>query len=87
MMFLYSEGNMFCKILTPSVSAQDPALEPARITEGILPLWMKRVSLCVSGGAWAKYSYVHPWGSFGEWWEHLERRYDNDNAKAKCVWA
>jgi hypothetical protein len=24
---------------------------------------------------------------FGEWWEHLERRYDNDNAKSKCYWA
>ena len=31
--------------LTPSVSAQDPASAPARITKGILPLRMKRGNL------------------------------------------
>ena len=78
---------MFCKTLPPSVSAQDPTLELARIIEGILPLWMNRGSLCVAGEAWAKHFYDHPWGLFGEWWECLEQRYDADNAKAKCFWA
>jgi len=35
----------------------------------------------------AKYHYEHPWGSFTEWLERLELRYDNDNAKSKQFWA
>ena len=62
-------------------------LEPARITEGILPLWMNRSSFYVAGGSWAKYSYEHPWGPIGEWWERREQRYDAGNAKAKRFWS
>ena len=64
----------------PSVSAQDPVLEPVWITEGTLPLWMRFGSFRVAGQAWAKYHYEHPWGSFVEW---LEQRYDRDNAESK----
>ena len=71
----------------PSVSAQDPVLEPAWITEGTLPLWMRFGSFHVAGQAWAKYHYDHPWGSFAEWLERLERKYDRDNAKSKQFWA
>ena len=71
----------------PSVSAQDPALEPTRITEGTLPLWMRFGYFHVAGQAWAKYHYEHPWGSFAEWLERLERKYDRDNAKSKQFWA
>ena len=58
-------------------------LEPARITEGTLPLRMRFGSFHVAGQAWAKYHYEHPWGSFAEWLERLERRYDRDNANSK----
>ena len=71
----------------PSVIAQDPALEPAWVTEGTLPLWMRFGSFHVAGQAWAKYHYEHPWGSFAEWLERLEQKYDRDNAKAKLFWA
>jgi len=71
----------------PSEIAQDPALEPAWVTEGTLPLWMCFGSFHVAGQAWAKYHYEHPWGSFAEWLERLEQKYDRDNAKAKLFWA
>ena len=77
------EEQCFCKKLMPSVSAQDPVLEPAWITEGTLPLWMRFGSFHVAGQAWAKYHYEHPWGSFAEWLECLERKYDRDNAESK----
>ena len=44
-------------------------------------------SFHVAGQAWAKYHYEHPWGSFAEWLERLEQKYDRDNAKAKLFWA
>ena len=59
-------------------------LEPAWVTEGTLPLWMRFGSFHVAGQAWAKYHCEHPWGSFAEW---LERRYDRDNAESKKFWA
>ena len=69
------------------MSAQDPVLEPAWVTEGTLPLWMRFGSFHVAGQAWAKYHYEHPWSSFAEWLECLERRYDRDNAESKKLWA
>ena len=44
-------------------------------------------SFHVAGQAWAKYHYEHTWGSFAEWLERLERRYDRDNAESKQFWA
>ena len=69
----FVRDKYFLKKLTPSVSAQDPALEPARITEGILPLWMNQGTFYVAGGLWVKYLFEHPWVTFEEWWEHRER--------------
>ena len=34
----FCKRQVFCKKLTPSVSAQEPALEPAQITEGIFAI-------------------------------------------------
>jgi len=48
---------------------------------------MRFGSFHVAGQAWAKYHYEHPWGSFAEWLERLEQKYDRDNAKAKLFWA
>ena len=62
-------------------------LEPAWITEGTVPLWMRFGSFHVAGQAWAKYHYEHPWGSFAEWLERMERRYDRDNMESKPFWA
>ena len=50
-------------------------------------MWMRFGSFHVAGQAWAKYHYEHPWGSFAEWLERLERRYDRDNAESKKFWA
>ena len=83
----FVRDKCFCKKLTPSVSAQDPVLEPARITEGILPLWMNRGTFYVFSGLWAKYSFEHPWVTIEDWWERRERNYEMGNAKAKCFCA
>jgi len=49
----------------PSVSAQDPVLEPARITKGIIiPLRMNRGDFFVSGASWVKFHALRPWASF-----------------------
>ena len=48
---------------------------------------MRFGSFHVASQAWAKYHYEHPWGSFAEWLERLEQKYDRDNAKAKLFWA
>ena len=82
-----NSGVLHTLQLTPSVFAQDPALEPARITEGILPLWMNRGTFYVAGGLWAKYAFEHPWGNFEEWWERRERNYKVGNVMAKRFWA
>ena len=58
------------------MSAQDRVLEPVRTTEGILSLWMNQGTFYVAGGSCAKYSFEHPWGTFGEWWERKEQKYE-----------
>ena len=50
--------------LTPSVSAQDPALAPTRITEGIVPWHLNHGNFYVSGLTWANIHAHHPWLSF-----------------------
>ena len=54
--------------LTPSVSAQDPALAPARIIEGIVPWRLNRGHFYVSGLTWEKARARRPWLSFDEFW-------------------
>ena len=46
--------------LTPSVLAQDPALAPAQVTEGVLPRQLKRGNFYVAGASWAKFHIRYP---------------------------
>ena len=46
--------------LTPSVPAQDPALAPAQVTEGVLPRQLKRGNFYVAGASWAKFYIRYP---------------------------
>ena len=50
--------------LTPSVPAQDPALAPAQVTEGVLPRLLKRGNFYVIGASWAKFHIRYPSVSF-----------------------
>ena len=50
--------------LIPSVSAQDPALAPAQITEGTIAWRLNRGIFYVSGLTWEKVRARHPWLSF-----------------------
>ena len=54
--------------LTPSMSAQDPALAPARIIEGIVPWHLNCGNFYVSGLIWEKARARHPWLSFDDFW-------------------
>ena len=67
----------------PSVTAQDPASEPARIAEGILPLRMKRGNFVISGAMWRKFNANRPWLTFAEFWLIKERAYNRRNAQLK----
>ena len=68
----------------PSVTAQDPASEPARIAEGILPLRMKRGNFVISGAMWRKFNVSRPWLTFAEFWLMKERAYNRRNEQSKC---
>ena len=78
--------NTFCK-LTPSVSAQDPALAPAQVTEGILTRVLKRGDYFVAGASWAKFHARQPWLSFEDFWADRKRIYEYRNADTKCFFA
>ena len=67
----------------PSVTAQDPASEPARIAEGILPLRMKRGNFVISGAMWRKFNANRPWLTFAEFWLIKERAYNRRNVQSK----
>ena len=69
--------------LTPSMSAQDPALAPAWIIEGIIPWHLNRGNFYVSGLTWEKFRARRPWLSFDEFWSDRERVYDYRNADTK----
>ena len=73
--------------LTPSVSAQDPALAPARITEGIVPWRLNRGNFYVSGLTWEKARARHPWLSFDYFWSDRERIYEYRNTDTKRFFA
>ena len=68
----------------PSVTAQDPASEPARTAEGILPLRMKRGNFVISGAMWHKFNANWPWLTFAEFWLLKQRAYKRRNAQSKC---
>ena len=73
--------------LTPSVPAQDPALAPAQVTEGVLPRQLKRGNFYVAGASWAKFHIRHPSVSFEEFWADWERVYDLRNTDTKHFFA
>ena len=68
----------------PSVTAEDPALKPARIAEGILPLRMKHGNFVISGAMWHKFNANRPWLTFAEFWLIKERAYNQRNEELKA---
>ena len=74
--------NIFWK-LTPSVSAQDPALASAQVTEGVLPRTLHRRSFYVFGASWAKFHARYPSVSFDEFWADRVRVCELWNADTK----
>ena len=66
-----------------SVTAQDPASEPARIAEGILSLRMRRGNFVISGAMWRKFNVNRPWLIFAEFWLIKEHAYKHRNAQSK----
>ena len=73
--------------LTPSVFAQEPALAPARITEGITPWRLNRGNFYVSGLTWKKIHARHPWLSFEDFWSERKCVYENRNTDTKRFFA
>ena len=71
----------------PSVSAQDPALAPAWITEGITPWCLNRGNFYVSGLTWAKIRARRPWLSFGDFWSKRKRVYESRNTDTERFFA
>jgi len=71
----------------PSVPAQDPAVEPAWITEGIEPLWMQRDDFYISRAMWSQFHLRFPWVSFDVFWNVKKRLYNyyNDDSN-KSFW-
>jgi len=67
----------------PLVSAQDPALAPVRITEGIIPLHMNCGNFYVGGLSWAKVHARRPCLSFEDFWSNKERISELRNANTK----
>ena len=70
----------------PSVPAQDPSVEPARITEGIQPLWMRRDDFYISRAMWSQFHSHFPWVRFEEFWNAKMRLYDYYNDDSKSFW-
>ena len=69
------------------MSAQDLALAPAQVTEGVLPRIMKRGNFYVSGASWAKFHARYPLVSFEEFWAGRVRVYELQNADTKRFFA
>jgi len=69
------------------VPAQDPALAPAQVTEGVLPRKLNRGDFYVTGASWAKFHIRYPSVSFEEFWADRVRVYDLQNADTKCFFA
>jgi hypothetical protein len=69
------------------VPAQDPALAPVQVTEGVLPRQLMRGNFYVAGVFWAKFHIRYPLVSFEEFWAYRERVYDLRNADTKRFFA
>ena len=65
------------------MSAQDPALAPVQITEGIVPWRLDHENFYVSGLTWEKARARCPWLSFDEFWSDRERVYEYRNTDTK----
>ena len=65
------------------MSAQDPTLAPAQVTEGILPRVLKQGNFYVAGVSWAKFHARYPSVSFDEFWADRVRVYELRNADMK----
>jgi hypothetical protein len=70
----------------PSVPAQDPAVEPAWITEGIDPLWMQHDDFYISRAMWSQFHLLFPWVSFDVFWNVKKRLYNYYNDDSKSFW-
>ncbi|PVH38786.1 hypothetical protein PAHAL_5G352600 [Panicum hallii] len=62
---------------------QDPAVEPAWVTEGILPITMKRDDFYMTGETWAKFHSAHPVITFDEFLTIMLRSYEKCSTTAK----
>ena len=69
------------------MSAQDPALAPARITEGIIPWHLNCGNFYVSGLTWEKIHARHPWISFEDFWLDRKCIYEYRNTDTKRFFA
>ena len=69
--------------LKPSVPAQDPALAPAQVTEGVLPRKLNQGDFYVAGASWAKFHIRYPSVSFEEFWADRVRVYELRNTDTK----
>ena len=69
------------------MSAQDPALAPAQVTEGVLPRILKRGNFYVAGASWAKFHARFSSISFEDFWADRVRVYELRNADTKCFFA
>jgi len=69
------------------VPAQDPALAPAQVTEGVLPRKLNRRDFYVTSASWAKFHIRYPSVSFEEFWADRVRVYDLRNADTKRFFA
>ena len=67
--------------------AQDLALAPAQVTEGVLPRQLKRGNFYVAGASWAKFHIRYPSVSFEEFWADRVRVYELRNADTKHFFA
>ena len=67
--------------------AQDPALIPAQVTEGVLPRKLNRGDFYVTDASWAKFHIRYPSVPFEEFWADRMRVYDLRNADRKRFFA
>ena len=69
------------------MSVEDPALAPARITEGIIPWRLNHGNFYVFGLTWEKIHARHPWISFEDFWLDRKHIYEYRNTDTKRFFA
>jgi hypothetical protein len=63
--------------------AQDPTVEPARVTEGIIPMRMNRGDFFVIGETWSKFHLTFPSVTFRKFLDIKLHLYEKRNAAVK----